>query len=321
MERKFLVAVCAALMLAAGGCTANPAPGGKADVDEDVYKVSGMEISNIVSEMADSIYATMYANLQPSSSGSDSSVSFPKVAVTSFVDTDTYENAGYLGRALGEFFIHELDRRKIPVMEFKVTGNLSVSKDGDFVFSRDWKKLASKARVRHVLAGTLNRNSKGVVLVARVVDMQTSVVVGSATGFIPYYLLPHCYRTSEKNCVFRGVISYVTTADNRSGSVKKTTRVSKNSSRSASKNGKDSRTVGNTSGLSTTYYPANSRVPGTSDGNYQQYLDDSEDSLITNCTFNSCDSSVVYPATTYRYHNELIRDVHDQSQYDRAKTR
>ena len=325
MERSLLVAVCAAVLLAAGGCTANPAPGGKADVDvdEDVYKISGMEISSVVSAMADSIYATMEANLikSVSGSGSGSARTFPKVAVTSFVDTDTYENAGYLGRALGEFFVHELDRRMIPVMEFKTTGNLSVSKDGDFVFSRDWKKLASRAQVRHVLAGTLNRNSQGVVLVARVVDMQSSVVVGSATGFIPYHLLPYCYRTAEKNCVFKGVISYVSA----SHSVKKTTTASKNSRKKGSGKGSGggagSRTVGNTSELSATYYPSGSRVPGTSDGNYQEFLDDSDSSLITNCTFNSCNSTVVYPASTYRYHNELVRDVHDQSQYDRAKTR
>ena len=321
--------------LAISGCTANHAPGGRTTGDGNVYSQRGMEISKVASQMADTLTDTLWLDLKDRRRIDGSSTAYPTIGVTSLVDTDTYENAGVLGRQLGEFFIHELDRRGIPVAEFKLTGNITVTKDGEDVFTRNWKKLAGKARFRHVLAGTISRNEQGVVLLARIIDMQSSEVKGSATGFIPYRNLPYCYRTADKNCSFEGTDSYLTyipssngkTTVNRNGikdTVRSVTVVSGSSSGTLSsgatfKSGADTKEdardrkarekLAHDPDFNSKYYPAGADVSATSTGNYEEFIHD-HGSMHGH-------SSVIYPADSYSVSGHLIRDVHDQSQYQR----
>ena len=205
MERKLALFTAVFIGLISCGCTANRADDGNTPAQGSslIYEKKGMEISKIISDMADTLYLTMCQDLdvvETDEKGNIVRKPLPKVAVTSFVDTDTFEHAGYLGRTIAEILIHELDRRQIPVFEYKATKSLTVTADGDFIFSRNWKKLSSQALVKRLVAGTFTRNEDGVVLNARVVNMETSSVEGSSTAFIPYNLLPYCYRTSSKNC-------------------------------------------------------------------------------------------------------------------------
>jgi TolB-like protein len=356
---KILMAAALAAALAAlAGCSANPAPDGRKTGSDDVYSQPGMEVSKVASQMADTLAQTLGADLQEQERQEADEKgnlrakkpSYPRVAVTSFTDTDTYENAGSLGRQLGEFFIHELDRRGIPVVEFKTTGSITVSKDGEMVFSRDWKKLASKARIRHILAGTISRNERGVVLSGRIIDMSNSQVMGSATGFVPYKYLPYCYRTADKNCSFEGVISYSSyvpaggkgTVRGARGTVIADTAAYSSSTASAGSSwygagasssgltysGNNPRTgksaihetseerearqkIWHDQQFNEQYYPAGASTAATSTGNYEQFIH-GHGSM-------SGKSSVIYPADTYRYQGRLVRDVHDQSQYQRIE--
>lgn len=346
MERKIALAICLAVAVTLGGCAANPAPNGKKIGSDSVYNQSGMEISRVVSNMADTLYKTLYADLAEAARKEayanntlEKQIVFPKVAVTSFVDTDTYEDAGYLGRELGELFIHELDRRGIPVHEFKITGNISVTKTGELVFSRNWKKIAARAMVKHILAGTITRNSKGVVLVGRIINMADSSVVGSTTGFIPYADLPYCYRTGQKNCSLNGVVSYTSLDPSLSSDVKTTGGYAQTSASGVYSNSGTSSGSGSTRkpGQKTDaeiihdsihsdrrfnekYYPDGARSGGTSTGNYEEYLYRSGTNTST-CRTSDCVNPVIYPADSYGYKGHTTRDVHDQSQYTRVSDR
>ncbi len=329
---KLITALLCALAIS--GCTANHAPDGRMTGDSKVYAQRGMEISKVASQMADTLTDTLWLDLKDQHRIDGSSTAYPTIGVTSFVDTDTYENAGVLGRQLGEFFIHELDRRGIPVAEFKLTGNITVTSDGEDVFTRNWKKLALKAKFRHVLAGTISRNEQGVVLLARIIDMQSSEVKGSATGFIPYRNLPYCYRTADKNCTFEGTDSYLTyipssnanTTVEKNGikdTVRSVTVVSssantlssgsfyKNSGniREDARDSKAREKLAHDPNFNDKYYPVGAKVSATSTGNYEEFIHD-HGSMRGH-------SSVVYPADSYSVSGHLIRDVHDQSQYQR----
>ena len=359
MERKILNMLSLALSLMLVGCSANPAPDGKevkasntAQVAEDIYNKPGMEISKIVSNMADTLHKTMMAdlskeeNLTHSYTDEEGRVvkysTVPKVAVTSFVDTDTYEDAGYLGRTMAEMFVHELDRRGISVFEYKLTGAISITKDGEFVFSRNWKKVARQAMVRHIVAGTISRNDKGVVIVGRIINMQNSTVVGSTTNFIPYELLPYCYRTAQKNCSINGVSSYLYQPGNlvvdgkvKDTVVKRTVTVTNAKVRASSATIRQGNAVAlsekdrqklkeqkfkdnyysvGTDEFNSKYYVKGAVVPATSTGNYEKYMDERQNSFFRF----GANSSVIYPADTYMYDKKLVRDVHDQSQYSRT---
>ena len=357
MERKLLKMLSLAVCLVIAGCSANPAQGGKTQqasvvpTKSSVYDQKGMEISKIVSNMSDILYQTMMNDLSKDESSkttvtdSDGKTvtysSLPKVAVTSFVDTDTYENAGYLGRAMAEMFVHELDRRGISVFEYKLTGAISITKDGEFVFSRDWKKVARQAMVRHIFAGTLTRNDSGLVVVGRVINMSTQTVVGSATGFIPYERLPYCYRTGKKDCSINGVTSYlyepgtITGNGNVTDTVVKRT-VTKTSVRASASTTdtpvyamtdkerrkrqeqqfKDNYYRTDSDEFNAKYYVKGAKVPATSSGNYEHYMYNKEHSFLG--FGNRGKSTVIYPADTYMYQEKLVRDVHDQSQYSRT---
>src|SRR5574344_2341695 len=351
MERKFIKMLGFVAMLSLTACASNPAYNGKTAPDTDVYDQKGMEISKIVSSMSDILYQTMMSDLTAEEKknavdGKVGEVVVPKVAVTSFVDTDTYENAGYLGRSMAEMFVHELDRRGISVFEYKLTGAISITQDGEFVFSRNWKKVARQAMVRHIVAGTLTRNDKGIVVVGRVINMQTSTVVGSTTGFIPYERLPYCYRTGKKDCAINGVTSYLYEPSTVTGNgkitdndVKRTVKKKKaTSNKPLIVNGttstsnyaktltpqeqrelkeqkfKDNYYRSDSDEFNRKYYVKGAKVPGTSSGNYEAYMYNKENTFFGN----KGKTTVVYPADTYQYEQKLVRDVHDQSQYSRT---
>lgn len=232
-----VAALCTSFMLSA--CVSNTddalkngsarIEGANTQKNSAVYRQSGMEISAITSRMADALQQNMFYHLLPeapvdrsSATGSVKIVTMPRLAITSFVDTDTYENAGYLGRALAEFFTNEMSNRAFEVTEYKLTGKLSVTNDGDFILSRNWKKIAKDTNVKYLLGGTLTRNNSGVVVVSRIINMQTRQVIATATDIVPYAYLPACYRTSAKNCSFTGSTNYLSTNTIRTSNYYKT---------------------------------------------------------------------------------------------------
>ncbi len=337
MEKKTVCMLALVAALALAGCASDPAPYGNKVGSDEYYDRTGMEISKIASQMGDQIYSTMEANLVRDSletqrinnQPSPAKTAFPTVAVTSFVDTDTYAQPGYVGRELGELFVHELTRRTIPVFEYKVTGAISVGKDGELVFSRDWRKIAKRAMVQHVLAGSMTRNENGVVLVARVINIENSTVLGSATGFIPYHLLPTCYQSGKKDCSLTNGRS-----DFAGGSVVKTygsgayLRESVSAAAHPDARTKKSNTqvtqdliddsIPNSENFNQKYY-GKGKLGGTSTGNYQYYLLKENPDAENHGDYVEIDDNVpvIYPANSYIYKDMPIRDVHDTNQYQR----
>ncbi|MCE0494433.1 FlgO family outer membrane protein [Vibrio salinus] len=107
------------------------------------------------------------------------------IAVTSFVDLQNMDSTNWLGNSITEGFIHQFQERGFKVVDFKTTGDIQVTHEGDFAFSRNWKDLAKEQDIQYVLTGTMLRQEGGVLFNARVVGMQTRVVVATAQGFLP----------------------------------------------------------------------------------------------------------------------------------------
>ncbi|MBL4829720.1 MAG: hypothetical protein JKY55_07525 [Aliivibrio sp.] len=107
------------------------------------------------------------------------------IAITSFVDLQQVDQTNWLGNSVTEGFMYQLQRRGFKVIDYKTTGNIRVTSKGDFAFSRDWKDLVQEQEVDYVLTGTMLRQDGGVWINARVIGMQTRVVVASAQGFLP----------------------------------------------------------------------------------------------------------------------------------------
>ncbi len=120
----------------------------------------------------------------------DSSYVNPKtpIAVASFVNLKDLESTNWLGQEISESFIYELQRHGFVVVDFKMTGYIRVTKEGDFVLSRDWKELPERQIIDYVVTGTMMKQEKGVMINARMIGMQSHVVVASAQSFIPSWV-------------------------------------------------------------------------------------------------------------------------------------
>ena len=111
------------------------------------------------------------------------------IAVASFVDLKDLESTNWLGNQISENFVHELQRHGLVVIDFKTTGHIRVTKEGDYVFSRDWKELPERQIIDYVVAGTMMKQENGVIINARMIGMQSRVVVATAQSFIPNWVI------------------------------------------------------------------------------------------------------------------------------------
>lgn len=107
------------------------------------------------------------------------------IAVTSFVDMQNMDTTNWLGNTVSESFINQFQQRGFKVVDYKTTGSIQVTQQGDFAFSRNWKDLAEQQDIQYVLTGTMLRQDGGVIVNARVVGMKTRIVVATAQAFLP----------------------------------------------------------------------------------------------------------------------------------------
>ncbi len=108
------------------------------------------------------------------------------VGVTSFVYLDgDYQQGDLLGNQLSEAFMHEATQFGMAVTDFKTTDYIRVTPTGDFTFSRDFLELTQQYPISVVLGGTLVRHQGGVIVNARMVNVNDKKVLASAQAFIP----------------------------------------------------------------------------------------------------------------------------------------
>lgn len=108
------------------------------------------------------------------------------VAVVSFVMLDSdYNDANLLGIQLAESLIHEVHKFGIPVIDFKTTGFIRVTEQGDFAFSKDYEDFSGEMSAQYIVGGTMLKHTDGYLINARIVGVESQVVVASAQSFIP----------------------------------------------------------------------------------------------------------------------------------------
>ena len=256
----------------------------------------------------------------------------PRVAIATPVDVASLEHTDWLGRELAEYFVAGLHRQGYRVLEYKLTGWLEITPNGDYIYSRNWQKLAGKANITHILSGTMSRNDDGVMIYGRLVNMKNSVVEGASDIFIPYQELPECYRKYPRTCGDHPVYDPAMTrsggnANKRSGAGApasgKATAARKPSGATPA-SGKTARASGKPAVRKDSGKPASAasesvppRVNGaeaTSRGNAD--IPCAYCNGMSSCRA-KCVNPEIYPASSMIYNDTIIRDVRNQSQYDR----
>ena len=177
-------------LLLLSGCSSESASQG------DPYSVEGGELNRLVSSMADRLFTNKLAG----------NTTLSPIAVTSFVNLNTLENTNWLGQQIAEDMVHELHRRGEVVLDYKLSGSIKVTPEGDFVFSRDWTELSKRVPASRILTGTMSRNEKGIVINARIVSLKTRMVEATAQGFVPTSLLKGGLDSGRAVTVTKGMI-------------------------------------------------------------------------------------------------------------------
>ncbi|KKD01189.1 MULTISPECIES: FlgO family outer membrane protein [Photobacterium] len=128
------------------------------------------------------------------------------LAVTSFVDMQQMNETNWLGNAVSEGFMYHMQQLGYTVVDYKATGAIRVTAEGDFSLSRNWKELAAEQPVDYVLTGTMLRQGGGVLINARVIGMRSRVVIASAQGFLPEDRIGRDLDTLNKMRLENGVL-------------------------------------------------------------------------------------------------------------------
>lgn len=152
----------------------------EADGYGQLYSFNGEKsllLSQVVSKMADQLlynFSKRYHN--------------ETIALTSIVDLNDHSLTNWLGQTVSELFIHELHVRKLRVLDFKLSGNIKLTKAGEFALTRDWKKLNKNLDVQRILTGTMSRNEEGIIFNIRIVNADSNLVESTSSAFVPYQM-------------------------------------------------------------------------------------------------------------------------------------
>jgi|TARA_B100001059_G_scaffold151706_1_gene151559 TolB-like protein len=129
------------------------------------------------------------------------------IAITSFVNLDdNLQTTNIFGNHLAESFISELQEFGLSVVDYKHTGAVHVTPMGDFSFSRNGQEIKGYPHIEYTLSGTLTYTNRGVIVNARIIGAKSKVVVSSAKGFIPSFIVESLYPTRKTDGIMLDAI-------------------------------------------------------------------------------------------------------------------
>ncbi len=168
-------------LFALGGCTqtaAQPSDSGSTPVTAvntaTIERTGAARFNAAMSSLADQIERNIqHKNL------------LPAVLASTFVNLDDLDDTSPLGRLITENLIHELQVRHWNVYDIRLSKAVAVNPAGEFVLTRDPKLLEYQYLVAGVLAGTYSVTDDEVFVNARVIDVNTGVVVSSGQISLP----------------------------------------------------------------------------------------------------------------------------------------
>lgn len=105
--------------------------------------------------------------------------------VTSFTNLNRLSETTSFGRLASENMIHELQIRKWMVFEVRLTRDVIINETGEFSLSRDIKKLKDQYKIGGIVTGTYSVAGNNIIVNARVIDINTGIVVSSAQTHMP----------------------------------------------------------------------------------------------------------------------------------------
>ena len=104
-----------------------------------------------------------------------------------------------LGHQLSEGLVTEASRRGFITQDYKTTNDIVVSKDAEYVFSRNVERLNAMQDIDFYIAGTITEQQEGAIVNARIIHVDSKDVVASATKFFPADVFWQREKVSTRN--------------------------------------------------------------------------------------------------------------------------
>lgn len=119
--------------------------------------------------------------------------------VTSFTNLDKLGETTAIGRLISENLIHGLQLHKWQILEARLTKGIDVTDAGEFSLSRDIAKLKDEYKISGVVTGTYSVAEGNLTINARVIDVNTGLLISSAQTYIPVNWLPNASFSIEND--------------------------------------------------------------------------------------------------------------------------
>ena len=105
--------------------------------------------------------------------------------VTTFARLDKLNDTSSFGRLLAENLTHELQVRKWQVYDVRLTKDIVMTEAGEFILSRDIKKIRDSYKVNGVVTGTYAITGGSIIVNARAIDLESGTVISSGQIHLP----------------------------------------------------------------------------------------------------------------------------------------
>ena len=113
-----------------------------------------------------------------------------RYVVASFTNLDKIDDTNALGRLISENLIYGLQMHKWQIIEIRLTKGVDINAAGEFFLSRDINKLKDEYKISGAVTGTYSLAEGNLTINARVIDVNTGVVISSGQTYIPGNMLP-----------------------------------------------------------------------------------------------------------------------------------
>jgi TolB-like protein len=105
--------------------------------------------------------------------------------VTTFANLDNLKKTSSFGRLLAESLTHELQVRKWRVVEIRMAKSIIMNQSGEFSMTRESNKIRGAHKVRAIVTGTYSFTEDCVVVNAKVLNVDTGIILSSGQISIP----------------------------------------------------------------------------------------------------------------------------------------
>ncbi len=104
------------------------------------------------------------------------------VVVTTFVDLNNLNRSSVFGRVLAERLLNEMHLAGFTVSEIRKGRDIFIREEvGEMILSRDTRELLGRSNARAVLAGTYVATDDSVIINARLIDVNSPLILSSCS--------------------------------------------------------------------------------------------------------------------------------------------